>query len=207
VLVNCAGVAEPPGSSILDVSAEAWRELIDVHLTGTFNTCRHAAARMVARGGGAIVNTSSHAYQGHYGGTGYAAGKGGTNSLTLAIAAELRDRGVRANAVCPGARTRLNEGPEYERRIEDLHARRVLDGATRAASLSPPAPEHVGPLYLFLASPLSEGITGRIFSAAGGYVGLHEAASEGLLAYRNASEGPWPVAELAGKIRAGLVGR
>lgn len=204
VLVNCAGVAEPDGSSILDLSGQAWRELLDAHLTGTFHTCRHAAPRMVARGAGAIVNTSSHAYLGHYGGTGYPAGKGGTNSLTFAIAAELREHGVRVNAVCPGGRTRLSTGADYERHIQDLHARGLLDDAKRQASLSPPEPEHVGPMYVFLASDLSAGITGRLFSARGGYVGVHARASESPLAHRDEADGPWPVEALAQKVLAGL---
>lgn len=48
---------------------------------------------MAEQGGGAIVNTSSFAFLGDYGGTGYPAGKGGVNGLTLAIAAELKERG------------------------------------------------------------------------------------------------------------------
>jgi len=204
VLVNCAGIAEPEASSILDVTPEAWRELIDVHLGGTFNTCRHAAPHMAARGRGAIVNTSSHAHLGLYGGTGYPAGKGGTNALTLAIAAELRDRGVRANVVCPGARTRLSEGPEYVAKIESLHARGILGDALRDASLAPPDADQAAPLYAFLASDLAASITGRIFSAAGGYVGLQPAGGETLLAWRDAGDGPWPVAALAETIRAKL---
>ena len=191
ILVNCAGVAEPEGSSILDLSAEGWRELIDIHLTGTFNTCRHAAPRMVERGAGAIVNTSSHGYLGHYGGTGYPAGKGGVNSLTFAIAAELREHGIRVNAVCPGARTRLSTGASYEARVQQLHSRGILDDALRDASLAVPEPEHVGPIYAFLASDLARDITGRLFSATGGYVGLMDpGGSETLLSWRDASDGP-----------------
>ena len=134
-VVNCAGVAEPEGSSILDVTPEAWRELIDSHLTGTFNVCRHAAPVLAGQGHGAIVNTSSHSYLGHYGGTGYPAGKGGVNSLTFAIAAELREHGVRANAVCPGARTRLSTGPAYEAKIRDLFSRGLMNAVQRDASL------------------------------------------------------------------------
>jgi NAD(P)-dependent dehydrogenase (short-subunit alcohol dehydrogenase family) len=59
---------------------------------------------MVAQGGGAIVNTSSFAFLGDYGGTGYPAGKGAVNALTLAIAAELKASDVRANVVCPAPR-------------------------------------------------------------------------------------------------------
>ncbi len=205
VLVNCAGLAEPEGASILDLSAEAWREVVDAHLSGTFNTCRHAAAHMVRQGRGSIVNTSSHSYLGHYGGSAYPAAKGGTNSLTFAIAAELREHGVRANAVCPGARTRLSTGPAYERKIHDLHARGILDDAVRDASLAPPEPEHVGPLYVFLASDLAKDVTGRLFSASGGYVGVHAKGGESLLAFRDVDrDGAWPVQELADKVLAGL---
>lgn len=201
VLVNCAGTAEPPGSSILDLTEAAWHELIDSHLTATFNTCRHAAPAMVAQGRGAIVNTSSHAHLGYYGGTGYPAGKGGVNSLTFAIAAELREHGVRANAVCPGARTRLSTGPDYEAKIRDLHARGILDDVQRDASLAPTSPELVGPLYVYLASERSADWTGRIFTASGGYVGLHaRAGAETLLAFRGADDGAWPVEALAGEI-------
>lgn len=203
VLVNCVGVAEPPSSSILDLEPGDWRELIDAHLTATFNTCRHATPHMKRAGRGAIVNTSSHAFMGHYGGTGYPAGKGGTNSLTYAIAAELRELGVRANAVCPGARTRLSTGDEYARHIDSLHARGLLDDVVRRASLDPPAPEHLGPLYVFLASELSRGITGRVFSGAGGYVGVFSEPAERLLAYRDhEKDGTWSAEGLAEAILA-----
>lgn len=202
-LVNCAGVPEPDGSSILDIAPEAWRELIDVHLTGTFHCCRHAAPRMAAQGSGSIVNTSSHSALGLYGGTGYPAAKGGTQSLTLALASELRGAGVRVNAVCPGARTRLNAGPAYARRIADLHARGILDDTLRDASLDPPDPRYVGAIYAFLAGPASRGISGRIFSASGGYVGVFEPARERLLAFRDHRvAGPWTVDALSEALRA-----
>lgn len=203
VLVNCAGIAEPAGSSILDAAPEDWQALLDTHLTATFNTCRHAAPHFVERGSGSIVNTGSHAFLGVYGGTGYPAGKGGTNALTAAIAAELREHGVRANTVCPGARTRLSTGPDYEARVRELHARGLLSDVARDASLSPPAPEHVAALYLYLASDLSAGITGRIFSGSGGYVGLFEREHETLVAFRDAErEGAWQPAELDVRVRA-----
>ena len=204
ILINCAGIAEPAGSSILDLSSEDWSELIGVHLTGTFNTCRHIAPRMVERGRGAILNMSSHAYTGRYGGTGYAAGKGGTNSLTFALAAELREHGVRVNALCPGAKTRLSEGLTYEGHIKQLHARGLLDDLARDASLNPPQAEHVGPMAVFLVSDLSSGLTGRLFTARGGYVGLHAEPRESLLAYRDESQGPWSVAELSSAVLKGL---
>jgi NAD(P)-dependent dehydrogenase (short-subunit alcohol dehydrogenase family) len=74
-LVNCAGQAEPAGSSILTVTSAEFHQLLDVHLGTVFATCRAAAERMAARGSGAIVNTSSVAFLGDYGGTGYPAGR------------------------------------------------------------------------------------------------------------------------------------
>jgi NAD(P)-dependent dehydrogenase (short-subunit alcohol dehydrogenase family) len=135
ILINCAGIAEPAGSSILDISSAQFAELLDAHLGTVFATCRAAAPKMVAQGGGSIVNSSSFAFLGDYGGTGYPAGKGAVNSLTLAIAAELKEHGVRANVVCPGAKTRLSTGPDYVAHITDLHRRGLLDEVSMQGSL------------------------------------------------------------------------
>src|SRR6185437_4974713 len=129
-LINCAGIAEPPGSSILTISPQEFDRLISGHLGTAFHTCRAGAPVLAAQGHGAIINTSSVAFLGDYGGTGYPAGKGAVNGLTMAIAAELKPHGIRANVVCPGARTRLSTGAEYEQHIEDLHRRRLLDEVT-----------------------------------------------------------------------------
>jgi NAD(P)-dependent dehydrogenase (short-subunit alcohol dehydrogenase family) len=197
VLVNCAGIAEPEGASILLARPEDWTAVLDVHLGGTFNCCRQAAPRMARRGSGCIVNTSSHAFTGLYGGTSYAAAKGAINSLTYALAAELREHGVRVNAVCPGARTRLSTGPVYERHIRSLNERGLLPDAVRDAALDPPEPRFVGPIYAFLASDRGAGITGRIFSTSGGFLGLFAAPDESLIAYRDhATHEPWTQAEL-----------
>ena len=77
ILINCAGIAEPLG--LIHPRHQLRRsslELIDAHLGTVFATCRAAAPKMVAQGGGSIVNTSSFAFLGDYGGTGYPAGKG-----------------------------------------------------------------------------------------------------------------------------------
>lgn len=202
ILINCAGVAEPAGSSILTVSSSEFRELLDAHLITTFETCRAAAPRMVAQGSGAIVNTSSFAFLGDYGGTGYPAGKGGVNGLTLAIAAELKEHGVRANVVCPGARTRISTGPDYEAQIADLHRRGLLDETSMRGALDAPPPDYVAPTYAYLASDLASDVTGQIFISAGGFVGRFDRPTPTILAYRDHHDSPpWSVTEIHEHIR------
>ena len=196
-VVNCAGTAEPSGSSILTITRQEFQDLIDVHLGTVFATCRAAAPRMVGRGGGAIVNTSSFAYLGDYGGTGYPAGKGAVNGFTMAIAAELAEYGVRANVVCPGARTRLSTGVAYEQQIESLRRRGMLDEVSAQAALDAAPPEYAASLYAYLVSDLSTRVTGQILIAAGGFVGRFDRHAPALLGYRDSDESPpWSISEI-----------
>ncbi|RDH78778.1 SDR family NAD(P)-dependent oxidoreductase [Mycolicibacterium moriokaense] len=197
ILVNCAGTAGLAGESILNVTSEMFHDLLDAHLVTTFETCRAAAPKMAEQGGGAIVNTSSFAFLGDYGGTGYPAGKGGVNGLTLAIAAELGEHGVRANVVCPGAKTRISTGSNYEAHIADLNRRGLLDDASTQAALDAPPPEYAAPLYAYLAGDLAENVTGRIFIAAGGFVGEFARQTPAIIGYRDHQDSPpWSLAEL-----------
>lgn len=197
VLINCAGIAEPPGSSILQISPQQFDALIGAHLGTVFHTCRVAAPVLAGQGHGAIINTGSVAFLGDYGGTGYPAGKGAVNGLTMAIAAELKGTGVRANVVCPGARTRLSSGPGYEQHIGDLHRRGMLDEMTMRAALDVAPPDFVAPVYAYLASEMASGVTGQIFVAAGGFVGRFERPTAQILGYRDHSHSPpWSLDEL-----------
>ena len=201
ILVNCAGTAEPPGSSILDITSGGFRELLDAHLGTVFETCRAAAPKMVARGGGAIVNTGSFAFLGDYGGTGYPAGKGAVNALTLAIAAELKEHRVRANVVCPGAKTRLSTGADYEVQITRLHRRGLLDEISMRGALDAAPPEYAAATYTYLVSDLAAAVTGRIFVAAGGFVGEFTRPAPAILGYRDHHDTPpWSVNEIAGLV-------
>lgn len=197
ILINCAGIAEPPGSSILEITPAEFDRLISAHVGTVFHTCRVAARAMVAQGHGTIVNTGSVAFLGDYGGTGYPAGKGAVNGLTVAIAAELKATGVRANVVCPGARTRLSTGAEYERHIADLHRRGLLDDVTMQASLDSAPPRFVAPLYAYLASDRARDVTGQILVAAGGFVGRFDRPVPSLLGYRDHHDSePWSIEDL-----------
>jgi 3-oxoacyl-[acyl-carrier protein] reductase len=196
ILVNCAGIGEV--GTIIDVPLEVWQQVIDVHLNGTFNCCRHACPLMAQQRSGRIMNVGSHAFLGTYGGTGYAAAKGGIISLTRAIARDIKEYGVTCNAFCPGAKTRLSSGQWYEEYIRDLHARGLLTEAQKNYSLNPPDPDLVPPLILYLATDDAANITGQVFTVAGGHVGLFPEPREVSLIYRNYKKyGPWTVDEIA----------
>lgn len=198
VVINCAGAAEPVGSSILTMTTREFFAQLDAHLVSSFELVRAAAPLMVERGSGSIVLTGSAASAGIFGGTGYPAGKGGVNSLALALAADLRPHGIRVNVVCPGGRTRLSTGEEYRAHINDLHERGLLDAGTRDLALDPAPPEYVAPLYAYLAGDLASAVTGEIFSASGGFIGRYPPFQPEFVAYRgHDDQPPYTVAELA----------
>lgn len=199
-LINCAGIVEPQGSSISNIALSDWHQLIDVHLHGTFNTCRHAAEKMIEQGGGSIINTSSHAFLGMYGGTGYAAGKGATNSLSLAMAMDLKEHGVNVNVICPGAKTRMSTGDDYEQLIDELSDRGLLDDAMREYSLNPADPSYVASLYAYLMSDEASDISGRVFWGMGGYIGAFHRNDDQLIGFKDHDFfPPWQLDELASK--------
>ena len=198
ILVNCAGIAGRHDASILDTTTAEFAEFLEAHLWTVFQTCRAAAQRMAKQRSGAIINTSSFAFLGDYGGTGYPAGKGAVNGFTMAIAGQLKQHGVRANVVCPGAKTRLSSGPEYEAHISDLNRRGLLDDATMQVALDAPPPEYAAPVYAYLGSDMAADVTGEIFIAAGGFVGRFERPRQSLIAYRDHTDfEPWSITELA----------
>jgi len=202
ILVNCAGIAGRHDATILDTTTTEFAEFLEAHLWTVFQTCRAAAPRMAKQRSGAIVNTSSFAFLGDYGGTGYPAAKGAVNGFTMAIAGQLKQHGVRANVVCPGAKTRLSSGPQYEAHISDLHRRGLLDDATTRVALDAPPPEYAAPIYAYLASDLAADITGQIFIAAGGFVGRFERPAQTPIGYREHTDTlPWTTRELDQLVR------
>lgn len=199
-VIAVAGVPSPRRGSIAEIDAAQWRRLIAIHLDGTFNVCRHAAPMMAQQGHGSIVTTSSDSWLGTYAGTGYPAAKGGINSLTFAMAKDLAPRGVRCNAIAPGARTSMATGDAFERRIEALVSSGALAPAEAEAVRSMPGPEFVAPLYVYLASDASAPITGRLFRARGNSVAVQPIPDVVTLLDRPVADGPWTQAELATRL-------
>lgn len=202
-VIACAGVAEPQGSSIMNITTDQWRDLVTSHADSAFQLCRAAAPVLVQQGGGSIVTTSSFAAYGMFGGTGYPAGKGAVTSLTLAVAAELREHNVRANVVCPGARTRLSTGESYEAYVRELNRRGLLDDVSLAAALDVAGPEYVASIYAFLVSDFAVKITGRVFAASGGFLGEYPKAEPQLVDWHDHhNHAPWTIEEIAARIEA-----
>jgi len=111
VAVNCAGVADAAKtvSKGKAFPLEVWEKVISINLTGTFNVIRLAAVAMIRNAPnedgerGVIVNTSSGAaWQGQVGQAAYAASKAGVIGLTLPVARDLADVGVRVVSIAPG---------------------------------------------------------------------------------------------------------
>ena len=162
ILVNNAGVLRD--RTIFNISEQEWDTVIGVHLKGHAGTSRFATAhwrdRSKAAGEpvyGRVVNTSSEAFLfGSGGQPNYAAAKAGIVALTLAIAKSCARYGVRANAICPRARTAMTaavfgEAPE---------------------GLDPLSVDHVAPLVTYLAGPAADAVTGQVFVAYGPMVAL-----------------------------------
>lgn len=112
VLVNNAGVSllQPAETT----SAEQWRRVLDVNLTGPFLLCQEFGRDMLAAGSGSIVNIASIAgLQGIADRAAYNASKHGLIGLTRTLAAEWGGRGIRVNAVCPGwVKTEMDEADQ-----------------------------------------------------------------------------------------------
>jgi NAD(P)-dependent dehydrogenase (short-subunit alcohol dehydrogenase family) len=159
VLVNNAGILRD--RMLLNMTEDEWDSVIRVHLKGTFATSRFAARHWRDRRKAGeevdarIVNTASPA--GLYGNVkqaNYAAAKAGIAALTLVAATELGRHGVTVNAVAPTALTRLTDSP-------------FLLGSTTGDHRESLLPRHIAPLVCWLASPLSAGVTGRVFDVSG----------------------------------------
>ncbi len=163
LLVCCAG-NRAHGKSVIELSEAEWRELLDVHLTGTFLCCREAMEH-VRTGGGAIVNmSSSYAFKGRPNGAEYSAAKAGIFGFTRVVASELAPHAT-ANAIAPGPidtpRWRAGlTGAELEakrkRRVKDVPLGRLG------------RPEDIADAALFLLGPRARWITGQVLHVNGG---------------------------------------
>ena len=159
VMVNNAGITRD--ATLRKMTEQQFDDVISVHLKGTWNGTRSAAAIMREQGSGAIINMSSISGKvGFVGQTNYSAAKAGIIGLTKAAAKELAHLGVRVNAIAPGLiRSAMTEA--MPQRIWDAKLAEVPMG--RAGE-----PSEVAAVALFLASDLSSYMTGTVLEVTGG---------------------------------------
>jgi NAD(P)-dependent dehydrogenase (short-subunit alcohol dehydrogenase family) len=165
VLVNVAGILRD--RMVFNMTEQEWDDVIRVHLKGTFNTTRFAAAHWRSlrdeTAQNRIINfTSVSGLHGAPGQPNYAAAKMGIVGLTYSTAHSLAKYGVTVNAISPGAATRMTASIPTDRR--------------RAGVPSPDderSPDNVAPIVAYLASERSGWITGRVLHSVGYEVSLY----------------------------------
>ena len=159
IMVNNAGITRD--ATMRKMTEEQFDQVINVHLKGTWNGTRLAAAIMRENKRGAIINMSSVSGKvGMIGQTNYSAAKAGIVGMTKAAAKELAYLGVRVNAIAPGLiRSAMTEA--MPQRIWDSKVAEVPMG--RAGE-----PSEVASVALFLASDLSSYMTGTVMEITGG---------------------------------------
>jgi NAD(P)-dependent dehydrogenase (short-subunit alcohol dehydrogenase family) len=161
ILVSSHGISG--FGTLPDLSEADWLHMLDVHLNGTFRTCRAFVADMIEAGWGRIVNVSS--VGGLRGGpmlVHYAAAKAGVVGFTKALAIDLGPKGVTVNAIAPG----LVDTPM-------LRASGLSDTVRAATIAQMPirrlgTPEDIAAACLFLVSDAAGWFTGQVLSPNGG---------------------------------------
>jgi NAD(P)-dependent dehydrogenase (short-subunit alcohol dehydrogenase family) len=192
VVVNNAGIVRD--RMFVNAGEDEWDAVIRVHLKGHFCVARWAAAhwRERAKAGEAndarIINTSSGAgLLGSVGQAAYSAAKGAILSLTLVEATELERYGITVNAIAPAARTRMTE---------EVFAATMQ--APENGAFDAMAADNVAPLVVWLGSPDSAGITGRVFEVEGGRIGVADGWQHGPSVDKGAR---WDPAEIGPVVR------
>jgi NAD(P)-dependent dehydrogenase (short-subunit alcohol dehydrogenase family) len=190
VLVNVAGILRD--RMIFNMSEQEWDDVIRVHLKGTFNTCKFAAAHWRSLreedAQNRIINfTSVSGLHGAPGQPNYAAAKMGIVGLTWSCANALAKYGVTANAVSPAAATRMTDSIPTDRRRAD-----------RPADEDPQrSPDNIARVVAYLASERSGWLSGRIVHSAGYEVSLYNNMSP---VVRLIGQEPWELDDLAAQV-------
>lgn len=166
ILVNNAGIF--PRAAVTEITEQQWDEVLDINLKGAFFCARAVAPQMIKRRDGKIINISS--VNVHVGATNfshYIASKSGIIGLTRALARELGDYNIHVNAVTPGAvqtesekRIVQQQGKAGEEAVDAIVARQCLKRRV--------LPPEIAAVCLFLASDLSNSMTGQTLNADGG---------------------------------------
>jgi 3-oxoacyl-[acyl-carrier protein] reductase len=171
ILVNNAGILRD--RMLFNMTEAEWDAVIAVHLKGTFNCTRHAAARMREQRRGRIVSMSSTSgVFGNSGQANYGAAKDGIAGLTRVVARDLGKYGITVNAVCPGASTRMTQTVSDASRAARQKSGIQSPGGHRTFQLQNMGPENVAPWVVYLATDAASHVNGQTFLVMGGMVAL-----------------------------------
>ncbi len=160
ILVNNAGMNSR--SSTLDMALEDWHRVIDVNLNGTLHFCRATLPKMIAQKYGSIVNVSSTTSKTPHrnAAPSYGASKAAVNYLTMHLAQEMAQYNIRVNAVCPGP-VESDMTAEWSEEYRQATLARIPLGRLGT-------PQSIAEIVLFLASDMSNFVTGETINANGG---------------------------------------
>jgi NAD(P)-dependent dehydrogenase (short-subunit alcohol dehydrogenase family) len=192
IVVNVAGILRD--RMIFNLPPEDWDAVIRVHLRGHYSTIRSASAYWRSQrnpaGNYRIINFSSGSgLHGSPGQPNYAAAKLGIVGFTYSLAQGLARYGVTANAIAPGAATRLTATVPQDKRVvrEDRPSEEDRERS----------PDNIAPVALFMASEQSDWLTGRVVSSSGYEVGLYENPQ---IIRQVSSTAPWEYGKLAAQL-------
>ena len=161
ILVNNAGVTRD--TLLMKMSEEEWDAVLDTNLKSVYSTCKAVMRTMLKARSGKIINiTSVVGLMGNAGQTNYAASKAGIIGFTKSLAKELASRNICVNNIAPGfiqtAMTDVLNPAQKEQLLNQIPLQRLG------------RPEEIADAALFLASSLSNYITGQVLTVDGGMV-------------------------------------
>ncbi|WP_043283817.1 SDR family NAD(P)-dependent oxidoreductase [Reyranella massiliensis] len=160
ILVASAGITGP-NTTVVNYPVDAWRQVIDINLTGVFLCNRAVAAGMSKRGWGRIVNIASVAgKEGNPNASAYSASKAGVIGLTKSLGKELATTGVLVNCVAPAVVKTELFSQMTEQHIQYMLSKIPMNRFGEV--------EEVAEMVAWLASPLCTFATGSTFDLSGG---------------------------------------
>jgi NAD(P)-dependent dehydrogenase (short-subunit alcohol dehydrogenase family) len=167
VLVNVAGILRD--RMIFNMTEDEWDSVIAVHLKGTWNCTRHAAAAMREQKTGRIISfTSTSGLYGNPGQANYGAAKDGIAGMTRVVARELGKYGITANAIAPIAQTRMTA--TVPREANAKKAARGIETPRSARVVLVGEADDVAPMVVYLATDHAAEVNGQIFLVNGGMI-------------------------------------
>jgi len=161
ILINNAGITRD--NLLMRLSEEDWEQVININLKSVYNTCRAVIRPMMKARKGKIINiTSVVGLMGNAGQTNYAASKSGMIGFTKSLAKEMGARNICVNCVAPGFIATDMTDALNEKQKEAILGQIPMQKLGQ--------PEDIANAALYLASPLSDYVTGQVLTVDGGMV-------------------------------------